>query len=56
MNENQKRLIDLAIEILDKRASDMERNPSARSAYNSAVTMLVYALEEKEDCLRQFDY
>lgn len=55
MNENQERLIDLAIEIMTKRANDPNRNSSTRTAYNNAVTMLNYVLEENEEYLRRFD-
>ena len=56
MNKNQERLIDLAIDIMEKRAMDDDRNISVRCAYTNAVSMLIYALEENEECLIQFDY
>lgn len=56
MNKNQERLIDLAIDIMEKRAMDDNRNISVRCAYTNAVSMLIYALEEKEEELIKFDY
>lgn len=56
MNKNQERLIDLAIDIMEKRAMDDNRNINVRCAYTNAVSMLIYALEEKEEELIKFDY
>lgn len=56
MNKNQERLIDLAIDVMEKRAMDDDRNISVRCAYTNAVSMLIYAFEENEEELIKFDY
>ena len=45
-----------ALTILKKRAVDEDRNASARAAYNNAISIVTYALEENKECLSQFDY
>lgn len=49
-------LINKALKILEKRACDPHRTPEARIAYDSAICMIIYALQGQEDCLNQFDY
>ena len=56
MNEYQKELFGYALTILKKRAIDGNRNSSARAAYNNAISIITYALEENKECLSQFDY
>lgn len=56
MSEYQKELLDYALTILKKRAVDEDRNVSARAAYNNAISIVTYALEENKECLSQFDY
>lgn len=55
MNANQTRLIKIAIQYMRHRAQDPKRNASTRAAYANALSMLTYAMQEKEDCLQQFD-
>lgn len=55
LNENQERLIDKVCEILEFRATDPNRKVDMRIAYNSALIMLSYALQENEECLHQFE-
>lgn len=55
MNEYQKELLDYALTILKKRAVDKNRNVSARAAYNSAISIVTYALEENKEYLSRFD-
>lgn len=54
--QNVFRLLDKVTDILEKRATDAERNLDQRMSYNSALIMVLYALQENEECLRQFDY
>jgi hypothetical protein len=55
MNENQTKLIHEAIRLIERRAVDPRRTLAQRMAYNSALTMLLYALDESAECLAQFD-
>lgn len=55
MTSRQEYLIQMALEILRHRSIDEIRNSSSRSAYNSAVFMLEYALDENYEALCQFD-
>lgn len=55
LNENQERLIDKVCEILEFRATDPNREADMKIAYNSALIMLLYALDENEECLCQFE-
>lgn len=52
----ERELVEYALEILRKRSNDCHNDLHARSAYESAVSMIEYALEGKYDCLCQFDY
>ena len=52
----ERKLVEYALEILRKRSNDYDRDWQARFAYESAVSMIEYALEGKYDCLCQFDY
>lgn len=54
--DKQSALIDKALKIMEKRACDEKRSPESRIAYNSAICMIIYALQENEECLNQFDY
>ena len=54
MTDKQMELIKQAMEIMEKRANDFHRSNDSRLAYDSAYTMLVYALEEDQECLNQF--
>lgn len=55
MNENQSNLIMEAIRLIQRRAVDPRRTPTQRMSYNSALTMLLYAVNENAECLAQFD-
>lgn len=55
MTNRQEQLIQIALEILRHRSNDEIRNSASRSAYNSAVFMLEYALNENYEALCQFD-
>lgn len=55
MNENQVALINEAIRLIQRRAVDPRRTVSQRMSYDSALTMLLYAINENEECLAQFD-
>jgi hypothetical protein len=55
MNENQVALINEAIRLIQRRAVDPRRTVSQRMSYNSALTMLLYAINENAECLAQFD-
>ena len=55
MNENQVALISEAIRLIQRRAVDPRRTVSQRMSYNSALTMLLYAINENAECLAQFD-
>ena len=54
--DKQSALIDKALKIMEKRACDENRSSESRMAYNSAICMITYALQENEECLDQFDY
>lgn len=49
-------LMNYALEILRKRANDLNRTPEQRIAYGAAVDMIEYATEGNYECLTQFDY
>lgn len=55
MNERQVELINEAIRLISRRAVDPRRTLAQRMSYNSALTMLLYAIEENAECLAQFD-
>lgn len=55
MNENQVRLLQEAIRLINRRSVDPERTPTQRMSYNSALTMILYAINENEENLAQFD-
>ena len=54
MTDKQIELVKQAMEVMAKRANDFHRSDDSRLAYDSAYTMLVYALEEDQECLNQF--
>lgn len=56
MTDNKERLIKKALAIMEKRAKDPNRTIAQRSAYDSAIIMICYALAESEENLNQFDY
>ena len=56
MSDNVLELLEYACTILEKRATDKNREPAARIAYDSAICMIQYALTEQYECLAQFDY
>lgn len=56
MNERQLELIQYALTIMEKRATDPDRSVETRIAYDSAICMIGYALNENYECLAQFDY
>ena len=43
-------------DILKNRSEDCSRSEDARSAYNSALIMILYALHNDKNSLAQFDY
>jgi hypothetical protein len=55
MNEKQSELVYEAIRLIQRRAVDPRRTVSQRMSYNSALTMLLYAVNENAECLAQFD-
>lgn len=55
MNEKQIALINEAIRLINRRAVDPRRTLTQRMSYNSALTMLLYAINENAECLAQFD-
>ena len=55
MNEKQVELVYEAIRLIQRRAVDPRRTVSQRMSYNSALTMLLYAISENAECLAQFD-
>ena len=52
----ERNLVEYALEMLRKRSNDCHNDLHAGSAYESAGSMIEYALEGKYDCLCQFDY
>lgn len=57
MNE-QERInfcLDYMANILEYRATDKNRDASARMAYNSALIMLLSAMQGKSEIISQFD-
>jgi hypothetical protein len=55
MNEKQSELVYEAIRLIQRRAVDPRRTVAQRMSYNSALTMLLYAVNENAECLAQFD-
>jgi hypothetical protein len=55
MNEKQVDLLNEAIRLISRRAVDPRRTLTQRMSYNSALTMLLYAINENAECLAQFD-
>ena len=49
-------LMQYALDILERRAEDLDRDPSSRIAYCTAIDLIKYALAGNEECMRQFDY
>lgn len=47
-------LVKRAMEIMTQRRDDPKRSREVFMAYDSALWMLQYALEENEECLNQF--
>lgn len=56
MNERQYELLLYAMQIMETRATDPDRPVETRIAYDSALCMIGYALNENLECLAQFDY
>lgn len=56
ITERQHELIQRALDIMEKRANKEDLSRGARCAYNSAIIMIIYALQGNEECLNQFDY
>ena len=56
MNERQFELLQYAMHIMETRATDPDRPVETRNAYDSAICMIGYALNENYECLSQFDY
>lgn len=54
MTDKQMELVKQAMDEIAKRATDFNRSNDSRLAYDSAYTMLAYALEENQECLNQF--
>lgn len=55
MNEKQVALINEAIRLISRRAVDPRRTLTQRMSYDSALTMLLYAVNENAECLAEFD-
>lgn len=53
---HQIELINYALKIMERRATQEDRSADSKLAYDSAICMICYALNEDEECLRQFDY
>ena len=49
-------LINYALTILSKRAQDSRYSIGEQLSYDSALNIIVAALENNEEVLRQFDY
>ena len=59
MTNNAERMIEClnhVARILEKRATDETRSRETRLAYDSALIMLLYALNEDDQMIAQFDY
>lgn len=56
LNPKYNDIFDDLCAILEKRATDSNRSEEMRSAYNSALTMVLYALHNDRNALAQFDY
>ena len=52
----EKDLMQYALEILEKRATDLERDPSSRIAYWTAVDLIKSAQAGDKDTMKNFDY
>lgn len=48
--------MDTVLKILEKRATDEARSPEVRNAYNTALILVLSALEGREEIINQFDY
>lgn len=55
MNENQLTLVYEAMRLIKRRSVDPRRTLEQRMSYDSAWTILWYALEENAECLAQYD-
>ena len=55
MNEKQIELVFEAIRLIRRRSVDPRRTVEQKMSYTSAYDMLMYALNEGEECLAQFD-
>jgi hypothetical protein len=55
MNENQLALVYEAMRLIKRRSVDPQRTLEQRMSYDSAWTILWYALEENAECLAQYD-
>lgn len=55
MNEKQVELIWEALRLIKRRSVDPRRTIEQRMAYDSAWTMVFYALVENAECLAQYD-
>ena len=55
MNENQLALVYEAMRLIKRRSVDPRRTLEQRMSYDSAWTILWYALEENAECLAQYD-
>ena len=58
MTNNEERMLEClnhVARILEKRATDETRSRELRLAYDSALIMLLYALNEDDQMIAQFD-
>lgn len=55
MNEKQLELIFEALRLIRRRSVDPQRTLEQRMSYESAWTIMWYALCENEECLAQYD-
>lgn len=56
LTDRQHELINYALTIMERRASQEDRPVASKISYNSCICMICYALEEDEESLKQFDY
>lgn len=55
MNEKQTELIYEALRLIQRRSVDPRRDVATKIIYQSALDMLLYAINENAECLAQYD-
>lgn len=48
--------METVLEILERRATDENRSIEVRNAYNTALILVLSALEGKQEIINQFNY